>query len=133
MKNSIRLSDKHGVNPALDCCYVCGTAYGVALFGRLPGDREAPRHVVTSRAPCPACTKHLKAGVAFIQVRDGEQGADPYRTGPVSILKDEAVRRLLPPGPLLDAVLKSRLTYIEQATWHAIGLPEADGPKGGNT
>jgi hypothetical protein len=41
MKDSIRLSEKHGVNPSLMLCFYCGEASGVALLGRLKGDQDS--------------------------------------------------------------------------------------------
>ena len=44
MKDGIRLSPKHGVNPAVPLCFLCGQAKNeIVLAGRLPGDVEAPR------------------------------------------------------------------------------------------
>ena len=40
-KNSITLSPKHGVNPSVLCCICCGKDYGVAMLGKLKGDKEA--------------------------------------------------------------------------------------------
>lgn len=41
----IHLSKKHGVNPSIEICAVCGKGIGVALLGRLKNDAEAPREV----------------------------------------------------------------------------------------
>jgi hypothetical protein len=64
----IRLSEKHGVNPALEQCFVCGEARGVVLFGRLPNDKEAPRQVVMDRSPCEKCLGLMQKGVILISV-----------------------------------------------------------------
>lgn len=78
--DSIRLSPKHGLNPSLLHCRFCGKEYGIALCGRLPDDAEAPRH--TSHGVCDDCTKVLDVGgLLVIEVRDGESGPNPYRTG----------------------------------------------------
>ena len=39
---SIRLSEKHGLNPTLGVCFFCGEETGeIGLLGKLKGDREA--------------------------------------------------------------------------------------------
>lgn len=79
-EKGITLSEKHGVNPSITHCECCGKETGIALFGRLKGDQEAPRDVYAGL--CEDCEKVIKqGGVLVIEVRDGEKGPDPYRTG----------------------------------------------------
>lgn len=59
-KNEILLSEKHGVNPSIDCCFYCGKEVGIALLGKLPDDAEAPRTVCTSIEPCDECKEKYK-------------------------------------------------------------------------
>lgn len=42
-KDSIKLSPKHGVNPSILHCICCGKDYGIAMLGKLKGDKEAPK------------------------------------------------------------------------------------------
>ena len=46
MSKSIRLSEKHGVNPSITICPVCYKDTGIAILGRLKGDNEAPRKII---------------------------------------------------------------------------------------
>lgn len=79
-EKGIALSEKHGVNPSITHCECCGKETGIALFGRLKGDQKAPRDVYAGL--CEDCEKVIKqGGVLVIEVRDGEKGPDPYRTG----------------------------------------------------
>lgn len=91
-KDSILLSPKHGVNPSVTHCECCGKELGVALFGKLKGDEEAPRDVYMGL--CDDCQKVVDAdGLMIIEVRDGESGKNPYRTGRlVGITKDAKER-----------------------------------------
>lgn len=124
MSGSIRLSEKHGVNPSLMLCWFCGEADRIALLGRLPGDAEAPRQAVFDKVPCPKCADLMKQGVFFIQVRDGETDQhNPYRTGRLCVLRDEAVQRLVQPAELAADILKKRVRFVEQSVWNALGLP----------
>ena len=74
----IAVSPKHGVNPSICHCIVCGKEYGLALFGRLKGDKEAPKDIYED---CKGVID--KEGIMIIEVKDGETGNNPYRTGRV--------------------------------------------------
>lgn len=79
-KNSIKLSPKHGVNPSILHCVCCGKDYGIAMLGKLKNDEEAPRDI--QQGLCNDCKGVIdKGGVMFIEVKDGETGSNPYRTG----------------------------------------------------
>lgn len=79
-EKSIKLSPKHGVNPSLIKCPICGKEYGVALFGRLKGDVEAPKEVTGE--PCDDCQKKF---VSVIEI--GEDGP----TGRIVAVPREAI------------------------------------------
>lgn len=87
-KNSIKLSPKHGVNPSVLHCICCGKDYGVAMLGKLKGDKEAPRDIY--QGLCNQCQGVIdQGGCMFIEVADGEHGDNPYRTGRiVGVSKD---------------------------------------------
>lgn len=59
-KDEILLSEKHGVNPALDCCFYCGKEVGIILCGKLKNDEKAPMHVCSSVEPCDECKEKYK-------------------------------------------------------------------------
>lgn len=81
-KDSITLSPKHGVNPSVLHCICCGKDYGVAMLGKLKGDKEAPRDMY--QGLCNDCEGVInQGGCMFIEVRDSEKGNNPYRTGRV--------------------------------------------------
>ena len=69
---SITLSKKHGVNPSLICCPVCGKEYAITLFGRIKGDAEAPKSVQGDL--CDECkTKHI----TIVEVKKSDNGYKP--------------------------------------------------------
>lgn len=124
MGNSIRVSEKHGVNPSVLHCPVCARSVGIALLGKLKDDAEAPRAMM-DRQPCDECRKMMKDGIVFISVRDGEKGENPYRTGHLVCVKEEGVRRMLKNDTgLLDTVLQQRACFIEDSVWRQLGFPE---------
>lgn len=89
----VRLSEKHGLNPSLACCFACGKEYGVALLGRLKGDEEAPRYVLTEEL-CDDCKKAIEDGyvlcIGYSEVKNG----GPIRTGECLKLKEKAFKKV---------------------------------------
>lgn len=45
MGKGITLSKKHGLNPSITVCPICGKEEGIALLGHIKGDEEAPRYI----------------------------------------------------------------------------------------
>ena len=45
MGKDVTLSKKHGLNPSMVVCPICGKAESVALLGHIKGDEEAPRYI----------------------------------------------------------------------------------------
>lgn len=118
MSKGIRLSERHGVNPMLVICSICGGDTGeIALLGRLKDDAEAPRKGALPGSACPTCRGHMAQGVILVVVRDGTQ-ADPYRTGEIHVIKAEAAARLF---PTLGA---GRVAFLEESAARMIGLPK---------
>lgn len=114
----IRLSEKHGVNPMLVQCGICGGDTGeIALLGRLPDDAEAPRKGSIPGAVCPTCKGYMEQGVILVVVRDGSQAA-PYRTGELHVIKEEAAKRLFP------TLGNKRVAFLEESAARMIGLPK---------
>ncbi len=124
-KGDLRLSEKHGVNPMMLVCYVCGENTGeIALLGMLPEDKEAPRRGTLTKEPCDECCKWMDKGVILISTRNGEAGVDnPYRTGCWCVVKDDAVSRMLSNATLLKEILEKRVAFIEDEVWDKLGLP----------
>lgn len=46
MSKNIILSEKHGVNPSITVCPICDKEIGIALLGKLKGDKKAPRKII---------------------------------------------------------------------------------------
>lgn len=121
----VRISKEYGINPSVDTCFICGKETSVVLFGTSYKDEngktaEAPRKVCTGQL-CDDCQKVIdEGGIFFIAVKDGESGNNPYRTGPIAALKEEAVQRMFPDFPY------NKINYIEESTYKQIfGEPNA--------
>lgn len=125
----IRLSEKHGLNPSLDQCFVCMKDVGVALFGKMKGDAEAPRRVCTTKEPCDECKKLMELGIILISVDEKKSEgnmSNPWRTGGWVVIKEEAVRRIFEGAPILDQILDKRMAFISDEAWDKIGLPRGE-------
>lgn len=101
-KDSITLSPKYGVNPTMPICFFCGNERGdIALLGKLPGDEEAPKHIILDYEPCDSCCSHMEQGVTFIEVSEipvvnGQPKINNthYPTGRWGVLTEEAAQRI---------------------------------------
>ena len=125
-EKSIRLSKKHGLNPAVPVCFYCGQDKNqVLLPGRLPGDREAPRHAVWNMEPCETCQGYMQQGIILISVKE-EYGGDsnPFRTGGWLVLKEEAIRQMVDAG-LAEQVCESRWAFVPDNVWGILDLPRS--------
>lgn len=109
------LSKEFGLNPTVETCFICGESIGIALLGTQYRDKngkvaEAPSQMCMGNT-CDNCSKIIAdGGVFFIEVRDGETGDNPYRTGRVIAIKEDAVK----------GVLKeySKVNYVEQTMFN---------------
>jgi len=108
---NLKVSQKHGVNPSLDHCFYCGRSTGIALLGKLPGDKEAPRNICSNKEPCEECKAHMKLGVMLVQVGDGGE-KDPQPTGRLVVVKDEVIGRMITPPSLAAQIIQKRLCFI---------------------
>lgn len=124
---SIRISNKHGVNPSLSVCYYCGGDKNeLILAGALPGDKPAPHRGVWNYEPCDECAEFMKRGVICIGVDESKttDQKNPYRDGNWCVITAEALERLVRP-PLCDEILRRRVAFINEETWLAMNLPRA--------
>lgn len=127
MSRSIRISEKHGVNPTIPTCFYCGEDKNeVALLGKLPGDKEAPMRMWINwdYEPCDECKKKMEQGITFIEVDNKPIICEnqisfvenAYPTGRWSVVKEEAVKRVLKGTDILELVLKTRKSLVDRET-----------------
>lgn len=95
----MRISKQFGLNPSVRVCSCCGKEMDLLLFGTDFKDErgntaQAPMKVMTGEI-CDDCRKVIDSGgVFFIEVRDGESGNNPYRTGRLLAIKREACEKV---------------------------------------
>jgi len=127
----IRLSPKHGVNPAVPKCFYCQEDKNeVILAGRIGrDDLEAPHGAVWDYEPCDKCQELMEQGIILISVdeKKTDDERNPFRTGGWIVIKEEAFRRLpIKPQELVEDVCKKRMTFIPDEVWKLMGLPLSD-------
>ena len=113
---SLRLHREHGVNPTIPTCYFCGKEKNEVVLLGAAYKEQAPMHMVINKEPCDECKKYMEMGVLLISVRDGEHGENPYRTGKISVIKEEAAQKIF-------KGFSGRVAFIEDSVWEKIGLP----------
>lgn len=126
--SGIRVSEKHGVNPSVDKCFICGKDYALILFGKLKGDVEAPRSVCSGNV-CSECQEHLDNGAVFFIEIDEERTTDennPWRTGRQAGITHDGVRRVVDPPELAEQIIEKGVVYVPIEAYERFGIPEAE-------
>ena len=130
MSGSIRVSEKHGVNPSVCKCFWCGKDKGVVLFGRMKDDAEAPRSCVVDYDPCDECVSLWSQGIVFFEAEYGGKSEHPpfpgttfSPTGRFVVVKREAVEDGMLTEPLRSQVLKAGRCVVEPAVFEMFHKP----------
>ncbi len=128
MKNkNIRLSPKHGINPSITVCPLCGKDVGLALHGILKGDAEAPKHILDN-APCETCCNELDSykDIGFIVLVASNDALNHRDISPwqffkfLHVIKNEAAERLA--KNLKNADISQGVAWMIESEANAIGL-----------
>lgn len=64
MGKDIILSKKHGLNPSMVICPICGKEESVAILGYIKGDKEAPRYIQGNI--CDECKARVADNKCFV-------------------------------------------------------------------
>lgn len=128
--DSIRVSEKHGVNPTIPVCFWCGKEKNeIALMGKLPNDEKAPSSmwIFGDYEPCEECKELRKMGVDLMEacvVPVFGENQPPifekdeiklYPTGRHMILKDGAINSLFPKDTA-ETLCEKRLGFLDPET-----------------
>lgn len=127
MSNSIKVSQKHGVNPTIPVCFWCGEDKNeLYLLGKLKDDAEAPMRAVYDYEPCDKCKGFIEKGVQLIgattdpiqkgmpPIAGNEESGFLYPTHTFTVVKEEFVREFLEnePQEFLNNVLEKKVLVI---------------------
>ena len=121
MGDSIRLSEKHGVNPSVDRCFFCGESYAVVMFGKMKNDEQGPSSVC-SGGLCDRCQKVKDdGGIFIIETRSGVENPSEGRTGRLMALKkDSNLSNIIRPPELAERIRETGVAYIEEKAFEAL-------------
>lgn len=125
-------------------CWYCGEGNEVLIHTRMRP--VFPSKIgVTSMRPCSKCEGYMKMGIILIVVTkasmddeikrtahmsyDEDHPMDhvpnPSRTGLFTVMREEAVHRLVGDGKIWDSIAKARWTFIDDETAEATGIARA--------
>lgn len=119
------MKDKSWVG--MSVCFLCGEVKELLLDARMK--ETLPQKACFNKEPCTQCQKWMKEGIILISVNEKLSGKDldnPYRTGGWCVIKEEALRRMINEGPLLDGILKQRVAFLPDEVWDKLGLPRKE-------
>lgn len=99
MGKSVTLSKKHGLNPSMTVCLICGKAESVALLGHIKEDEEAPRYIQGDI--CDECKARVADNKCFV----------------ISIGEDQRLKRY---------TIVSKNIFTQKVEGYAVLMKEAD-------
>lgn len=106
----IRLSEKHGVNPSITICFYCHKEIGIALFGKMKNDEEAPKYCYNSLEPCDECKEKYKDDTLIVEYdMDAKEPTGRWIAISKEYINDEAIKTsqvALATPPTFDTLLK---------------------------
>ena len=139
MKDSIKISPAHGLNPGMISCFWCGEPMGFALYGKISTpdnkDAKAPHMMSISLDPCDKCMENFKKGITAVCVQEmtvfmNENNAESVPdflqitldnekyvvTGACSVIKKDAqvLHKLFPDKEAYEQVIKRGIFYMSK-------------------
>ncbi len=130
----IRISPKHGLNPAIPVCFFCNQPKDEIVFaGKIDKkDSEMPKYVVMDYQPCKKCKEQMSKGITFIGVatKASFENQQPiqgnfYPTGRYAVIAEEALDHIVNNEALRENIRKTRVTIIDDELLSSM-LPSED-------
>lgn len=137
---------------ALTLCFYCQESNEIVINSRLTKNvadkvKEMDGKVI-SMQPCSKCEEHMKQGVILItfdpeksdtdwhmppkNLKEGETWMpNPYRSGGIFVVRDEAVRDMIDDEGMADWAIKHRWLFMEHEVAVTTGLFEIASRRGG--
>lgn len=114
---------------ALTKCFFCGEDNQIIMHRRF-GDLSEIHGKIINMEPCSTCQEHMKKGVILLVIDEKKspdkwwekQLPNPYRTGLMAVIKDEAIQRLFNPETADRIINKTRWSFISSEAANQIGL-----------
>lgn len=120
-----RLHKEFGLNPTIPICFFCGKEKNmIALLGSSIKE-EAQKNMCIDKEPCDECKSYMEQGILIIEVKDNTDPSNPYRTGRLFVLTEEAAIRIF----IGFDTTKNRCCFLTEEGVKKIGLDKAAGNK----
>lgn len=122
------MNNKNNLEVGMIRCFFCGKEKGLMntrLTKKCAEEIKKRNGHAIDHEPCDECKKYMEQGIMLCSVRDGESGNNPYRTGALCVLKEEAVKQFSTPE-MFEQVKKTRFAFIEDSVWDQLGLPRGN-------
>ena len=114
--SDIRISEKHGINPCMLVCQVCGESYAIALPGYIKGDKKAPKQII--QGFCDDCQKALDKSIMIVEKDSNNETMRVVGVDKTSSLFTEEFL-----GPQVKEILKTGGMFVTTEDWEYLGLP----------
>jgi len=119
----------NNVGVAVTKCFICGGDNEIIMNRRLTKRRaqavEEMHGKVVSTIPCPSCAKQMETHIALIETRDGDTSENPYRTGRLAFVEQDAFLKILSDEIKVE-VMERKMCYIPETAWSKIMPKEND-------
>ena len=115
----IILHQKYGLNATIPQCFICGKQKNeIAMLGASYKE-EAPMHMCIDKVPCDECKKLTEQGILLVVVKDNTDHDNPYRTGQIVVIKEEAFKKIFN-----DKMPSKRIAFVEETVFERTGMKE---------
>lgn len=126
---SIKISPKYGLNVTMAKCFWCRKEdVGIAICGRLPGDKKAPPCVISSYEPCDKCREYFEQGILVVGCVDSSQvpedvcanmppichdeHGNPYYPGCYIVMTEQGIGHILDDQVLIDKAVENKVVFL---------------------
>jgi len=106
---------------AMTKCFYCGESKDILLHQRFKDISEV-NGKVADKEPCPKCKGYMAEGIMIIEVKDGESGDNPYRTGRLHVITEDAATRMFNGFDFS----KQRVCFMEESVAKVVGLHDTE-------
>ena len=113
----IILHQKYGLNATIPICFFCGKPKNEIVMLGAACKEEAPMNMCIDKEPCDECKKLTEQGILLIEVKDGADRDNPYKTGHIVVIKDEAFTRIFD-----DKIPPRRIAFVEETIMIETGI-----------
>ena len=103
-------------------CFFCLQPKDIILNKRLKD--SLPRLACYDKEPCDKCKELMEMGIMLISVKEGSNKDNPYRTGKICVIKEEAAKKIFP------QLGESRAAFVTDDAWKELGLPDGSENEG---